>query len=79
MQRRRFDAFLSYNHADGDAVEGDAVEGIARRLAAVPTVGYAYSGPLSPDVGLQIVFQGLILWLLAAGVAWPAYGRLRPR
>ena len=28
MQRRRFDVFLSYNHADGDAVEG-----IARRLA----------------------------------------------
>jgi hypothetical protein len=28
MQGRRFDVFLSYNHADGEAVEG-----IARRLA----------------------------------------------
>ena len=55
------------------------VSAVAALAIAVPTVGYAYSGPLSPDVGLQIVFQGLILWLLAAGIAWPAYGRLRPR
>jgi hypothetical protein len=55
------------------------VSAVAAVAIAVPTVGYAYSGPLSPDVGLQIVVQGLILWLLAAGIAWPAYGRLRPR
>ena len=54
------------------------VSAIAAVAIAVPTVGYAYSGPLSPDVGLSIVFQGLILWLLAAGIAWPAYGRLQP-
>ena len=54
------------------------VSAIAAVAIAVPTVGYTYSGPFSPDVGLQIVFQGLILWLLAAGIGWPAYGRLEP-
>ncbi len=53
------------------------VSAVAAVAMAVPTVGYAHSGPLSPDVGQQILYQGLILWLLAAGIAWPAYGRLR--
>ena len=53
------------------------VSAIAAATIAVPTVGYAHSGPLSPDVGQQILYQGLILWLLAAGIAWPAYGRMK--
>ncbi len=59
------------------------VSAVAAVVIAVPTAGYAHSGPLSPDVGQQIVYQGLMLWLLAAGIGWPAYpvrgGRARRR
>ncbi len=55
-----------------------AVSAVAAVVIALPTVGYAYSGPLSPDVGQQLVFEGLMLWLLAAGIGWPAYGRVKP-
>lgn len=54
------------------------VSAMAAVAIALPTVGYAHSGPLSPDVGQQILYQGLMLWLLAAGIGWPAYGRLKP-
>lgn len=42
-----------------------AVSAMAAVAIAVPTVGYAHSGPLSPDVVQQILYQSLILWLLA--------------
>ncbi len=50
---------------------------VAAVALAVPTVGYAHSGPLSPDVGQQILYQTLMLWLLAAGIGWPLIGHRR--
>jgi hypothetical protein len=48
-------------------------------VIAVPSFGFADRGVLSPDVGQQLVFNGLTLWLLACGIAWPARRAASPR
>ena len=49
-----------------------ALSTLAAVLLAIPSVGFARSGPLSPDVGQQILFATLSIWLVVAGLVWPA-------
>jgi hypothetical protein len=49
-----------------------ALSTLAAVLLAIPSVGFARSGFLSPDVGQQILFATLSIWLLIAGLLWPA-------
>jgi hypothetical protein len=49
-----------------------ALSAVAAVALAVPSVGFARSGPLSPDVGQQILFATLSIWLVLAGLVWPA-------
>ena len=49
-----------------------ALSTLAAVLLAIPSVGFARSGPLSPDVGQQVLFATLSIWLVVAGLVWPA-------
>jgi hypothetical protein len=54
-----------------------ALSAVAAVALAAPSVGFARSGPLSPDVGQQILFATLSIWLLVAGLVWPAPAEVR--
>jgi len=56
-----------------------ALSALAAVALAVPAVGFARSGPLSPDVGQQILFATLSIWLVVAGLLWPAAPEVRRR
>jgi hypothetical protein len=45
------------------------VTGIAAVLSAWSSCSWMASGPMSPDVQQQVVFQVLVIWLVCAGVA----------